>query len=272
MDSNPANNAASAAADRSTAAGNYSNNYYQPGYKGDTLREYYEQHPSVQAAAYYQNQELQYHLQYAALQQHAATPGHHGSHPASGMATTTSTQGTSSQRPGKRERKKKDHQGLHHLQSGHQTTAMSRDERKASGARLPINCHDIINLPMDEFNDLLSKHELTEEQLTLCRDIRRRGKNKVKSTSLFIKILPHSSSVSQVAARNCRKRKIDQIRQLEDDVTRIRTQKGDLIKEHDRLVAERSHWTDLVKRLHDHVLKVDLFEVSASKVTLFGFL
>ena len=31
---------------------------------------------------------------------------------------------------------------------------------------------DIINLPMDEFNDLLSKHELTEEQLTLCRDIR----------------------------------------------------------------------------------------------------
>ena len=39
---------------------------------------------------------------------------------------------------------------------------------------------DIINLPMDEFNDLLSKHELTEEQLTLCRDIRRRGKNKVR--------------------------------------------------------------------------------------------
>ena len=32
---------------------------------------------------------------------------------------------------------------------------------------------------MDEFNDLLSKHELTEEQLTMCRDIRRRGKNKV---------------------------------------------------------------------------------------------
>ena len=45
--------------------------------------------------------------------------------------------------------------------------------------RLPITVMDIINLPMDEFNDLLSKHELTEEQLTLCRDIRRRGKNKV---------------------------------------------------------------------------------------------
>ena len=38
---------------------------------------------------------------------------------------------------------------------------------------------DIVTLPMDEFNDLLSKRELTEEQLNLCRDIRRRGKNKV---------------------------------------------------------------------------------------------
>ena len=44
---------------------------------------------------------------------------------------------------------------------------------------MPISVRDIIDMPMDEFNDLLSKHELTEEQLTLCRDIRRRGKNKV---------------------------------------------------------------------------------------------
>ena len=49
----------------------------------------------------------------------------------------------------------------------------------AHNGRLPISVMDIIQLPMDEFNDLLSKHELTEEQLTLCRDIRRRGKNKV---------------------------------------------------------------------------------------------
>ena len=48
-----------------------------------------------------------------------------------------------------------------------------------SGLCLPISVRDIIDMPMDEFNDLLSKHELTEEQLTLCREIRRRGKNKV---------------------------------------------------------------------------------------------
>ena len=50
---------------------------------------------------------------------------------------------------------------------------------QATQMGLPIQVKDIIDLPMDEFNDLLSKHELTEEQLTLCRDIRRRGKNKV---------------------------------------------------------------------------------------------
>ena len=38
---------------------------------------------------------------------------------------------------------------------------------------------DIINLPMDEFNERLSKHDLSEAQLSLIRDIRRRGKNKV---------------------------------------------------------------------------------------------
>ena len=67
---------------------------------------------------------------------------------------------------------------------------------------LPIQVKDIIDLPMDEFNDLLSKHELTEEQLTLCRDIRRRGKNKV-------------------AARNCRKRKMDTIEELQSQVDQV---------------------------------------------------
>lgn len=55
----------------------------------------------------------------------------------------------------------------------------SRDERKARELGIPFSIHDIINLPMDEFNDMLSRHELNEEQLNLCRDIRRRGKNKV---------------------------------------------------------------------------------------------
>ena len=63
-----------------------------------------------------------------------------------------------------------------------------------------------------------------------------------------------------MAARNRRKRKIDHIKQLEDDVGRIRNQKSDLIREHERLMAQRTHWTDMVKRLHDHVLKVNYLE------------
>ena len=59
-----------------------------------------------------------------------------------------------------------------------------------------------------------------------------------------------------MAARNCRKRKIDQIKQLEDDVQKIRCRKTELIQEHDRLLLERSRWTEKVKRLHDYVLKV----------------
>ena len=65
------------------------------------------------------------------------------------------------------------------LPPGVNVSQLTRDERRALALSLPISVLDIINLPMDEFNDLLSKHELTEEQLTLCRDIRRRGKNKV---------------------------------------------------------------------------------------------
>jgi len=113
---------------------------------------------------------------------------------------------------------------------------LTRDERKAQAMGLPIPCSEIINLPMDEFNDLLSKHELTEEQLTLCRDIRRRGKNKV-------------------AAQNCRKRKIDQIKQLETEVTRIKCRKTELVTDHEKLMQQRATWSDLVKRLHDYVLK-----------------
>lgn len=72
--------------------------------------------------------------------------------------------------------------------------------------------------------------------------------------SHFVKY-PLTSSF-QVAARNCRKRKIDQIKQLEDEVTRIRIRKTDLIQEHEKLASQRAHWGDMVKRLHDYVLKV----------------
>ena len=74
---------------------------------------------------------------------------------------------------------------------------------------------DIVNPPMDEFNDMLSKEDLTEEQLNICRDIRRRGKNKV-------------------AAQNCRKRKLEQIDELQKKVDEAKRRQNRLKNDHKR--------------------------------------
>lgn len=58
-----------------------------------------------------------------------------------------------------------------------------RDERRAKAMKLPISIDDIIYTPVEKFTELLSKHRLTEPQLQLVKDIRRRGKNKV---SVFV--------------------------------------------------------------------------------------
>lgn len=52
---------------------------------------------------------------------------------------------------------------------------LNRDEKRARALKVPISTADIINLPIDEFNERLTKYELTEMQLSLIRDIRRRG-------------------------------------------------------------------------------------------------
>ena len=74
---------------------------------------------------------------------------------------------------------------------------------------------DIVNPPMDEFNDMLSKEDLSEEQLNICRDIRRRGKNKV-------------------AAQNCRKRKLEQIDELQKKVDEAKRRQNHLKSDHKR--------------------------------------
>ena len=101
---------------------------------------------------------------------------------------------------------------------------------------IPMTVDDIINLPMDEFNERLSKYDLTEPQLSLIRDIRRRGKNKV-------------------AAQNCRKRKLDQILTLADEVKRARERKIRLNKEREFLNAEKTRIKDRFAQLYRHVFQ-----------------
>lgn len=92
---------------------------------------------------------------------------------------------------------------------------LSRDEQRAKALKIPFTVDMIINLPVDDFNEMMSKHQLNEAQLALVRDIRRRGKNKV-------------------AAQNCRKRKMDNIVGLEGDLDSLKEEKERLLDEKTR--------------------------------------
>ncbi|KAG6939947.1 nuclear factor, erythroid 2 like 3, partial [Chelydra serpentina] len=92
------------------------------------------------------------------------------------------------------------------------TDNLSHDECHVKALRIPFSVDEIVSMPIDAFNDILSKFYLTDTQISLIRDIRRRGKNKV-------------------AAHNCRKRKLDVILNLEDDVCKLQAQKESLKKQ-----------------------------------------
>ncbi|XP_012879887.1 PREDICTED: nuclear factor erythroid 2-related factor 3 isoform X3 [Dipodomys ordii] len=106
---------------------------------------------------------------------------------------------------------------------------LSRDERRAKALHIPFSVDEIVRMPVDSFNSMLSRHYLTDLQVSLIRDIRRRGKNKV-------------------AAQNCRKRKLDIIVNLEDDVSNLQAKKETLKRER----AQCNKAIDIMKKkLHD---------------------
>ncbi|KOB68188.1 CncC [Operophtera brumata] len=105
--------------------------------------------------------------------------------------------------------------------SGH---SLSRDEKRAKALGIPMEVQEIINLPMDEFNERLSKHDLSEAQLSLIRDIRRRGKNKITS--------------------------------LADEVATVRDRKLRTQRDHHNLTAERQRVKERFAALYRHVFQV----------------
>lgn len=111
---------------------------------------------------------------------------------------------------------------------------LSRDEQRAKSLKIPFTVDMIINLPVDDFNEMMSKHQLNKDQLALVRDIRRRGKNKV-------------------AAQNCRKRKMENIVGLESDL-------DSLIDEKERLLSEKRENISTLKEMK-HQLSTLYLEV-----------
>lgn len=97
-------------------------------------------------------------------------------------------------------------------QNSLQDAQFTRDELRAKALRIPFPVEQIINLPVDDFNEMMAKEQFNEAQLTLIRDIRRRGKNKV-------------------AAQNCRKRKLESIAELEHDLGYLKDEREKLLKE-----------------------------------------
>ena len=55
---------------------------------------------------------------------------------------------------------------------------MSRDERLVLKKKIPLTVNEMVHSSMEDINDLYESHDVTEEQINICRDIRRRGKNK----------------------------------------------------------------------------------------------
>ena len=96
------------------------------------------------------------------------------------------------------------------------TNKESKDEVLLSEYKIEHSLDSIVNSNVDVFTEMLKDPKLTPEQLNVMKDIRRRGKNKI-------------------AAKTCRKRKIDSIDGLKEDVEELRSKKAMLETERQKI-------------------------------------
>jgi hypothetical protein len=100
----------------------------------------------------------------------------------------------------------------------------SRDEIMLREKNIYFTLSQVVESNAEEFNELLKENSsLTQEQINLIKDIRRRGKNKV-------------------AAQICRKRKIDSIDSLKEDVEQLNEMKSILNTEYELIHKEVSRF------------------------------
>ena len=109
-----------------------------------------------------------------------------------------------------------------------------RDYKRIDELKVPFSVDQIVSTPVEEFNDMLTRHKLTEPQLQLIRDIRRRGKNKV-------------------AAQNCRKRKMDVICTLEDEMTNLEQMRDKLLRERHMIDKQTRDMKDKLGNLYSDI-------------------
>lgn len=95
----------------------------------------------------------------------------------------------------------------------------TRDEQLLKANNIQIDLFHVINSSAEELSELINVYRLNKDQVNVIKDIRRRGKNKV-------------------AAQICRKRKLDSIDTLREDVDRLRDMKEKLQDDHRQMQNE----------------------------------
>ncbi|XP_036425823.1 nuclear factor erythroid 2-related factor 2b [Colossoma macropomum] len=119
-------------------------------------------------------------------------------------------------------------------QQGHCSWSVCRDEQRAQTLNLPLSVKDITSMSVDTFNEAISTYKLSESQLSLMRDIRRRGKNKI-------------------AAQSCRKRKLDSLVDLQAEVEALREESQQRLRERERNAAALCETREKLSKLYDEV-------------------
>lgn len=90
------------------------------------------------------------------------------------------------------------------------------NQRRAAEMQLPFPVEQISALSRSAFQQVLKRKHLTSEQQEFVQDVRRRSKNRM-------------------AAQRCRKRKLDDIQQLESDISVLRMERERLLQERTEL-------------------------------------
>lgn len=112
----------------------------------------------------------------------------------------------------------------------------SRDERRLQVLGLPFSAPEIVNMPVEDFLELLEGQSLSISEVELLRDVHRRGKNKL-------------------AAQNCRKRKLHAILGLQVEVEGLVAQRDALLRERACTTKALSATAECFKKLSHVVLR-----------------
>lgn len=87
----------------------------------------------------------------------------------------------------------------------------------------PFSIGQIVDTEIDTFNDLMGRYNMSETKIMEYRDIRRKGKNRVRPiiSSYYGKIVLKQKSTAQKAARKSRKKRMEGMDQLKKEVERL---------------------------------------------------